>query len=183
MPKRNESNVEAVVNSQWNFIRCERRPLTLTGLTPSPLYCCHQFGGAETSRFSSATPFPLRFWNWFADQKRCIYLNRWIRFAVVSILLITGCGEPQSKPPQPSQLGTLGLPSDTNINVKEVRYADGLEPLVQFETVFWEPPDTKSLRKLIFETDLVHDKAVLEIGSGTGLISLCCLQSGATQRF
>lgn len=47
------------------------------------------------------------------------------------------------------------------------------------ETVFWEPDDTASLRRLIRETDLVRGKRVLEIGTGTGLIALCCLQAGA----
>lgn len=95
------------------------------------------------------------------------------------IALFFGCNNPQPDPPKLSRLAELGLPNDTNLTVKETRYVDGLEPLVQFETVFWEPPDTTSLRKLILETDLVRDKTVLEIGSGTGLISLCCLQAGA----
>jgi release factor glutamine methyltransferase len=54
-------------------------------------------------------------------------------------------------------------------------------PLAQMETVFWEPDDTVSLRRLIRETDLVRGKRVLEIGTGTGLIALCCLQAGAAQ--
>lgn len=52
-------------------------------------------------------------------------------------------------------------------------------PLAQMETVFWEPDDTASLRRLIRETELVRGKRVLEIGVGTGLIALCCLQAGA----
>ncbi len=48
-----------------------------------------------------------------------------------------------------------------------------------FDTVFWEPRDTESLRQLIRETPLVQDKTVLEIGTGSGLISLCCLRAGA----
>lgn len=103
---------------------------------------------------------------------------------LVCVLLITGCNEPEVQSPPPSKLSrraAIGLPPDTNLNIKEVCKVDGLETLVRFETVFWEPPDTTSLRKLIFETDLVRDKAVMEIGSGTGLLSLCCLQSGAKQ--
>ena len=49
-----------------------------------------------------------------------------------------------------------------------------------FESVFWEPTDTTSLRKLIRETDLVRAKRVLEIGTGSGLVSLACLQAGAS---
>jgi methylase of polypeptide subunit release factors len=36
-----------------------------------------------------------------------------------------------------------------------------------------------SLRKLIAETPLVKDKSVLEIGTGSGLLSLYCLKFGA----
>jgi methylase of polypeptide subunit release factors len=50
-----------------------------------------------------------------------------------------------------------------------------------FESVFWEPTDTTSLRKLIRETDLVKSKKVLEIGTGSGLVSLVCLKAGAAQ--
>ncbi|MCA9053456.1 MAG: class I SAM-dependent methyltransferase [Planctomycetaceae bacterium] len=52
-------------------------------------------------------------------------------------------------------------------------------PLAVMETVFWEPDDTLSLRKLIRETDLVRDQSVLEIGTGSGLVALCCLHAGA----
>jgi release factor glutamine methyltransferase len=48
-----------------------------------------------------------------------------------------------------------------------------------YKTVFWEPDDTISLRTLIRETPLVKGKSVLEIGTGSGLVSLCCLQGGA----
>jgi methylase of polypeptide subunit release factors len=48
-----------------------------------------------------------------------------------------------------------------------------------FDTVFWDPRDTVSLRKLISTTPLVKDKVILEIGTGSGLISLYCLEFGA----
>ena len=47
------------------------------------------------------------------------------------------------------------------------------------ETVFWEPADTDSLRTLIFDTPSIQGSHVLEIGTGSGLVSLCCLQAGA----
>ena len=52
--------------------------------------------------------------------------------------------------------------------------------LVQFDSVFWDPRDTISLRKLILDSGLVKDKTVLEIGCGSGLLGLCCLKSGAS---
>lgn len=57
---------------------------------------------------------------------------------------------------------------------------DGLaKPIAIFDHVFWEPDDTLSLRKMLQQTTLVKGKAVLEIGTGTGLIALCCLEAGA----
>ncbi len=49
------------------------------------------------------------------------------------------------------------------------------------DTVFWEPEDTTSLRLRIFSDPILRDAEVLEIGTGSGLISLCCLQAGAAR--
>jgi len=51
--------------------------------------------------------------------------------------------------------------------------------IVQFESVFWEPDDTVSLRKLIVDETIATGRDVLEIGTGTGLISVLCLQNDA----
>ena len=49
-----------------------------------------------------------------------------------------------------------------------------------FETVFWEPLDTESLRELLRETpSFVANKSVLEIGTGSGVLGLCCFRYGA----
>ena len=50
---------------------------------------------------------------------------------------------------------------------------------VQFESVFWEPDDTTSLRKLISSEAIASGRDVLEIGTGTGLISVLCLLNSA----
>ncbi len=55
------------------------------------------------------------------------------------------------------------------------------ERLALFDTVFWDPRDTVSLRALIAQTDLIRDKTVLEIGTGSGLISLFSLYYGAAK--
>ncbi len=61
------------------------------------------------------------------------------------------------------------------------RVEDLPRSIAVFETVFWEPADTESLRELIRSTSLARGKSILEIGTGSGLISLCCLQAGATR--
>lgn len=55
--------------------------------------------------------------------------------------------------------------------------ADG--EFVQFESVFWESDDTISLRKLIAGEAIASGRDVLEIGTGTGLISVLCLANSA----
>ncbi len=42
-------------------------------------------------------------------------------------------------------------------------------PILQCDTVFWEPRDTESLRERIRNGGFVRGKAVLEIGTGTGI--------------
>lgn len=49
------------------------------------------------------------------------------------------------------------------------------------ESVFWEPADTDSLRRIIFSDPQLRGATVLEIGTGSGLVSLCCLQAGASK--
>ncbi|MGE0761044.1 MAG: methyltransferase [Pirellulaceae bacterium] len=53
------------------------------------------------------------------------------------------------------------------------------QPIVQFPTVFWEPRDTDSLRHWIRTSAFVRGKKILEIGTGTGLLALCCVRAGA----
>jgi release factor glutamine methyltransferase len=50
---------------------------------------------------------------------------------------------------------------------------------VQFESVFWEADDTISMRQLISAKAIASGRDVLEIGTGTGLISVLCLANSA----
>lgn len=89
------------------------------------------------------------------------------------LTLVAGCGK-------------ASVESDTRVKPRPVirswEYVDGFpEKIAVFDTVFWEPRDTTSLRELIQTTDLVKGKEVLEIGTGSGLVSLCCLRAGAAR--
>jgi release factor glutamine methyltransferase len=74
--------------------------------------------------------------------------------------------------------GTLQAPGRIN----RWERVEGLpRPIAVFDTVFWEPEDTRRLRAVISNTGAVRGKTVLEIGTGTGLLSLCCLRAGAAK--
>ena len=70
---------------------------------------------------------------------------------------------------------------DTNYNVEQSWELEEIPygVITQFETVFWEPDDTISLRQLIVESQCANGRKVLEIGTGTGIISILCLRNGA----
>lgn len=53
------------------------------------------------------------------------------------------------------------------------------QDLVVLESVFWDARDTISLREMIRENDFVDGADVLEIGTGSGLLALCCLKANA----
>ncbi|MEO1524057.1 MAG: class I SAM-dependent methyltransferase [Planctomycetota bacterium] len=55
----------------------------------------------------------------------------------------------------------------------------GETEVVQFESVFWEPDDSESLRAKITGDRIAESRNVLEIGTGTGLLSLVALSNGA----
>jgi len=70
---------------------------------------------------------------------------------------------------------------DYSYSVQQTWALDELQSgeIVQFESVFWEPDDTVSLRKLIVDDTIAASRDVLEIGTGTGIISILCLQNEA----
>lgn len=53
--------------------------------------------------------------------------------------------------------------------------------IVQFESVFYEPDDTASLRALIVDEQCANGRKVLEIGTGTGVLGILCLHNGADE--
>jgi predicted RNA methylase len=87
--------------------------------------------------------------------------------------------EARSPEPKPGTW-SIGFKPPPNDQIETFdRVEDFPQLLARFKTVFWDPRDTESLRWLIRTTPLVKGKTVLEIGTGTGLLSLCCLQAGA----
>ena len=71
---------------------------------------------------------------------------------------------------------------DYSYNVQQTWSLEELQfgEVVQFESVFWEPDDTVSLRKLIVDDGVASGRDILEIGTGTGLLSILCLQNDAS---
>lgn len=66
------------------------------------------------------------------------------------------------------------------IEIKQWHYLETFsEPIAQFQTVFWESKDTESLRSWIDSSGKIADADILEIGTGTGLVALCCLKQHA----
>lgn len=91
-----------------------------------------------------------------------------------------------------SVLATVGCRTDTPVSasmvadsvshelLKSWQAIDGFEKnLAVFETVFWDPRDTESLRRVIRERPEFQGACVMEIGTGSGLLSFCCLKAGA----
>jgi predicted RNA methylase len=94
--------------------------------------------------------------------------------AAVAVLALLSACSPKRDAIAPAQFGYHGA-------VQWVSIEDLPKPLARFETVFWDPRDTPSLRQLMRATDTVKGKHVLEIGTGTGLLAACALQAGAAR--
>lgn len=104
------------------------------------------------------------------------------------LLFVAGCGDSGNGSAEAggSSESVSGVVPDSTVQPAYpiVRYvsAEGLpQDLVIFDSVFWEPDDTLSLRQRIAADSRLRGAAVLEVGTGSGLISLCCLQAGAAR--
>jgi len=110
--------------------------------------------------------------------------------AIAAAVVLSGCGSNSSSPAE-RWIGKTGAETD-GVRFSQLLAEEELPPIVQWaavtelpkdvailESVFWEPDDTISLRAEIASTAIMKDAAVLEIGTGSGLIALCCLQAGA----
>jgi SAM-dependent methyltransferase len=116
------------------------------------------------------------------EPKTCLSGTLSVSTLVVVLggLAVTGCRPPSSGPIESESSSTHATASPGKPPIRgRFRVAELPFDIVAFDTVFWEPRDTASLRKLIHETDLVRDRTVLEIGTGSGLVALCCLHAKA----
>jgi release factor glutamine methyltransferase len=110
----------------------------------------------------------------------------WCESASLAVLLAVAALSPFCRPRLPdtaigadARLAVHSAQSPTPLLQAWQTIEDLPRPIAQFRSVFWEPRDTESLRRRIRETPAVRDKLILEIGTGTGLVALCCLQAGA----
>lgn len=109
--------------------------------------------------------------------------SRKIQTAVLWILVLCAIGIAGLYWRQSDRKEAAGLPAmSQNLSIRSWHYVDGFEePLAQFDTVFWEPDDTTSLRKWLSAPKLASTDDLLEIGTGTGLVALHSLREGVTR--
>ena len=106
--------------------------------------------------------------------KRMLTRRAALLWGAATVAFGVGCRDSGPAPASPE--------SDApRLKVQGVRWVEDLPiELVQFETVFWDARDTESLRRWLREhAREIQGADVLEIGSGSGLLSMCCLKHGA----
>ena len=68
---------------------------------------------------------------------------------------------------------------NAELNIKAWHFVgDWQERFAQFDTVFWEPDDSSSMRDWLRRSN-VAKKRVLEVGTGTGLVAIHCAKENA----
>lgn len=121
-------------------------------------------------------------------MRRWERIRRYHRGLIAMAFLVVGCGR---QPPSESSRRAPTAPESSPGRVASLA-EDSTVPIVQWASVpelnkdvaimasvFWEPEDTVSLRRKISAESILKNSHVLEVGTGSGLISLCCLQAGA----
>ena len=108
-----------------------------------------------------------------------------------TFMLLPGCGSKSTSPhsdhgnsatPPAQPPGEKTATDATPVTWPVVRWVNVPElpqDIQILDSVFWEPADTVSLRQRIISEPRMSGARVLEIGTGSGLVSLCCLQAGA----
>lgn len=113
--------------------------------------------------------------------------SRWFLTAILLGPLCTGCSGNSSTSQStatkiPQTVVEQTTPPDKSPGIVRWEPVEGLpRDVAIMESVFWEPADTDSLRTAIFSDPQLRGATVLEIGTGSGLVSLCCLQAGASK--
>ena len=104
----------------------------------------------------------------------------WLRPASTPVAIDPGL---EQSADSPTQAEYAAAPVDpAALRIKAWHFVDGFtHELAQFDTVFWEPRDTTSLRGYLSNDSSLAGTRVLEIGTGTGLVALWCAQLGAAQ--
>lgn len=131
----------------------------------------------------------IKIWNGSSSRLRRVLATITGLFAV--FYLPAGCSRQVSSGVSPPEMTASEKEAGTDADAPTATNPAVLPGIVRWETVpplkhdvaimesvFWEPADTDSLRALIFTTPQIKGSRVLEIGTGTGLVSLCCLQAG-----
>jgi release factor glutamine methyltransferase len=110
------------------------------------------------------------------------------KLTVILLFAFSGCAEKEStaeasgasRVNDATSAGQLNAPPAVEPGIVRWVKVDELpEELAIMDSVFWEPADTISLRERIRQDPGLKGAKVLEIGTGSGLVSLCCLQAGA----
>lgn len=100
-----------------------------------------------------------------------MYVRAWLVITAVCLVTSIGCRTKYRED------------LDYSYEVEQTWPLDDLQfgEIVQFESVFWEPDDTVSLRRTLIDDTAAAGRDVLEIGTGTGMIAIVCLQNDASK--
>jgi release factor glutamine methyltransferase len=99
-----------------------------------------------------------------------MYVRAWLLISALCLVALIGCRTKYREDLDYSYAVEQTWP------LEDLQFGE----IVQFESVFWEPDDTVSLRRMLIDDTAAAGRDVLEIGTGTGLIAIVCLQNDAS---